>query len=334
VAGGRLAKNDHGRLLAGGLTIVLIVLAAIGATVGSGHGPSKPTTDSPPVTTAGHHPAGATHTAPGEQALDPSFFAAGSCISFPPTSGNRHTTVFLDAGHGGQDPGAVGTTESGTTIYEDNETLPVELDTMALLRAQGFTVVVSRTRDSTVLRLGPGDLSEGVLSLVGAHDEVAARDICANDAKANVLVGIYFDWGSTPYAAGSVTTYDTARPFTAENHRLASLLQSAVLAKLNSNGWQIPNDGVLTDVGMGSSNGDPSQGGLAAAALNYDHVMLIGPAKAGYFSTPSTMPGAVIEPLYITDPFEGSIADSTRGQRAIADGIATGIEQYFTGSTG
>ncbi len=205
---------------------------------------------------------------------------------------------------------------------------------MALLRAQGFTVVVSRTRDSTVLRLGPGDLSEGVLSLVGAHDEVAARDICANDAKANVLVGIYFDWGSTPYAAGSVTTYDTARPFTAENHRLAILLQSAVLAKLNSNGWQIPNDGVLTDVGMGSSNGDPSQGGLAAAALNYDHVMLIGPAKAGYFSTPSTMPGAVIEPLYITDPFEGSIADSTRGQRAIADGIATGIEQYFTGSTG
>ena len=31
------------------------------------------------------------------------------------------------------------------------------------------------------------------------------------------------------------------------------------------------------------------------------------------------MPGAVVEPLYITDPFEGSIADSSAGQETIAD---------------
>jgi N-acetylmuramoyl-L-alanine amidase len=41
------------------------------------------------------------------------------------------------------------------------------------------------------------------------------------------------------------------------------------------------------------------------------------------------MPGALIEPLFITDPFEGSIADSTAGQLAIAGGLDEAVTQYF-----
>ena len=37
------------------------------------------------------------------QALDPALFSPGACVAFPPTHGNRHVTVFLDAGHGGID---------------------------------------------------------------------------------------------------------------------------------------------------------------------------------------------------------------------------------------
>jgi hypothetical protein len=40
-------------------------------------------------------------------------------------------------------------------------------------------------------------------------------------------------------------------------------------------------------------------------------------------------PGALIEPLFITDPFVGSIAASGHGQQAIAAGVARGIEQHF-----
>ena len=107
--------------------------------------------------------------------LDSATFADGSCTAFPPTEGNRHQTVFLDAGHGGIDPGGVGTTESGATITEAQETLPVELDAMAILRARGYRVVVSRTTDNTVARLGPADVSDGLLSLAGVRDDVAAR---------------------------------------------------------------------------------------------------------------------------------------------------------------
>jgi N-acetylmuramoyl-L-alanine amidase len=266
---------------------------------------------------------------PTETQLDPSTFAAGACEAFEPTKGDRHETVFLDAGHGGIDPGGVGTTEAGNTIYEADETLPVELDAMALLRAKGFRVVASRTKDSTVVRLSAADESGGVLTLQGSHDDVVARDECANDANARALVGIYFDAGSSAQNAGSLTAYDAARPFAAENLTLATLVQSDVLDAMNAQGWAIPNDGVQPDTTLGSYVGDPSAGGIAGEAASYDHLLLLGPASAGYFSTPSQMPGAVIEPLYITDPFEGTIADSSQGQMVIARGIATAIEKFL-----
>lgn len=267
--------------------------------------------------------------APERVALDPSYFAPGACVAYAPTAGDRGLTVFLDAGHGGIDPGGVGTTTSGATIEEADETLPVELDAMALLRAKGFRVVVSRTGATTVLRLGPGDESGGVLTLQGSHDDVVARDICANDAKADLLVGIYFDAGGSATEAGSVTAYDAARPFAADNLRFATLLQDDVLAAMNAQGWQIPDDGVQNDTALGSYVGDPDAGGIAGEAAAYDHLLLIGPAQPGYFENPSRMPGAVIEPLYLTDPFEGTIAASASGQEVIARGIARAVEQYL-----
>jgi N-acetylmuramoyl-L-alanine amidase len=43
----------------------------------------------------------------------------------------------------------------------------------------------------------------------------------------------------------------------------------------------------------------------------------------------SAMPGAVIEPRFLTDPFEGSIAANAADQKIIADGIAKAVAQYF-----
>jgi N-acetylmuramoyl-L-alanine amidase len=264
--------------------------------------------------------------------LDRSYFAPGACVRFPPLAGNRHLTVFLDAGHGGIDPGAIGETESGASIDEAVLTLPMELDTMALLRADGFTVVVSRTRATTVVRLNSVNESDGVLTLQGAHNDVEARDICANMAKANVLVGIYLDYGASTQNAGSITAYDTSRSFSAANLRLATLIQGFTLLAMNAKGWGIPLGGTMPDSQLGSSVPTDSTGGLASLAANYDHLLLLGPYEAGYQTTPSTMPGAVIEPLFITDPFEGSLADTVAGQQTIARGIAVGIERYFTQS--
>jgi N-acetylmuramoyl-L-alanine amidase len=41
------------------------------------------------------------------------------------------------------------------------------------------------------------------------------------------------------------------------------------------------------------------------------------------------MPGALIEPLFVTDPFEGSVAASVSGQQVIAGALTEAIGQYF-----
>jgi N-acetylmuramoyl-L-alanine amidase len=253
-------------------------------------------------------------------AVDPALFAKTACMAYAPTSGDRHLTVFLDAGHGGLDPGSVGLTQGRKAIEEADETLPVELDAMRLLRAKGFRVVVSRTTNSSVARLTSADVDAGqLLTARGVHDDVAARAECANRGGANALIGIYFDAGASNNA-GSVTGYDAVRPFAAQNLRLATLVQHDVLAAMNSRGWSIPDEGVQLDSQLGSTVN-------ASAGDSYGHLMLLGPAKPGWFETPSKMPGALIEPLFITDPFEGSIADSGTGQQVIASGIAAAVEQ-------
>ncbi|MDE3133310.1 MAG: N-acetylmuramoyl-L-alanine amidase [Acidobacteriota bacterium] len=287
--------------------LLAAVVVGIAAGVLSGGGSQKPTAadaDGPLVT-----------------AVDPARFANSACIAYAPTRGDRHLTVFLDAGHGGLDPGSVGRTQSGKTIYEADETLPVELDTMALLRRQGFRVVVSRTTDSSVARLTAADVDRTLLTATGVHDDVAARARCANQAHADALVGIYLDAGGAGNA-GSVTGYDGVRPFASRSLRLARLVQDDVLAAMNGRGWNIPSGGVQLDNQLGSTVN-------TEAANSYGHLLLLGPAKRGWFETPSLMPGALIEPLFITDPFEASLADGTSGQQVIAGGIAAAIEQFF-----
>lgn len=95
-------------------------------------------------------------------------------------------------------------------------------------------MVVSRTGSSTVVALGPNEASQGLLTLQGAHADVAARDVCVNLAGAAVLIGIYLDAGSSPENAGCLTAYDPDRPFSAQNARLADVVQTDVLAQLNS----------------------------------------------------------------------------------------------------
>jgi len=86
----------------------------------------------------------------------------------------------------------------------------------------------------------------------------------------------------------------------------------------------VPDVGVVKDGVNGNA--------LTSAGEAYGHLLVLGPAKAGYFSTPSLMPGALVEPLFLTDPFEGTLAASPQGQLAIATGIADAVEQFLTPS--
>jgi N-acetylmuramoyl-L-alanine amidase len=255
--------------------------------------------------------------------VSPARFARGSCVSFAPRApGRARGTVFIDAGHGGPDPGAVGVTLAGKPVHEAEETLRVALDAVALLRARGYRVVLSRTTAGAVARPVPGDLSGGLFTGQGIHDDLVARDVCANRAHASILIGVYFNASSDGALGGSLTLYDSDRRFWRSSLALAQLVQRDVLARLRGAGAAIPDDGVHNDVGYGSAVTDADRA--------YGHLLILGPAKRGYFASPSRMPGALIEPLFITNPAEASLADSRRGEQAMARGIARAAVQYLS----
>lgn len=273
------------------------------------------------ILTAGCGIAFTARTSAEPHALDAAVFASGACVLYPPIASDRHQIVFLDAGYGGRDPGALVRTQSGRTVEEADLTLKVALDALDLLRSRGFTVALSRTGTGSVARLRPPGITGGGVTSQEAHDDLAARDRCANQAKANVLVGIYFDAGGSGQSAGSVTTYDATRTFAERDLQLAELLQGDVLNNLSAPGRHIRDNGVVQDSAFVGSARD--------AAVANGPLMLLGPGATDSTHPPSAMPGAVIEPLALTDPFEASLVASPSVQRSIAVAITAAVGQFL-----
>jgi N-acetylmuramoyl-L-alanine amidase len=95
--------------------------------------------------------------------------------------------VAIDPGHGGSDPGALGL----DGLVEKNLTLDVSDRLAALLRADGVTVVLTRTTDASV--------------------SIQERSDIANAAHADVFLPIYFNSWTTPIPDGSVVLYPYAQ---------------------------------------------------------------------------------------------------------------------------
>ena len=240
----------------------------------------------------------------------------GACMSFAPTNGHVDQTVFIDAGHGGLDPGVVGATAAGHQVLEKDAALAVASRLAALLRADGYGVVMSRTRDTTVIKLAAADSNYGAITSSAVHRDLAARAACANAAGANVLVSIHFDGFSDPSVGGTETFYDAARPFAASNHRLAADLQSALVARLGA-----ADRGVFTDDQLAAP-------ALTASGDSYNHLIELGPQSPGWVDNPSQMPGALVEPLFITNPAEALIASDPAGQQKIAEALTAGVLRF------
>ena len=244
--------------------------------------------------------------------------AAGACISYSPSAAGSGKTVFLDPGHGGLDPGVV-VGAGGRQVLEKAVTLAVATRLSAVLRGDGFRVVMSRTADTSVLKLSAGDSLSGALTASAEHRDLIKRAQCANAASASVLLSIHFDAFDDPAVGGTETFYDADRPFASENERLAKDLQAEVVRSLGT-----PDRGVWTDEQLVAPQ-------LTDSGAGYGHLIELGPPAAGWVENPSQMPGALIEPLFLTNEAEARLAIDPEGQRRIAAALGAGLERFFSG---
>jgi N-acetylmuramoyl-L-alanine amidase len=249
-------------------------------------------------------------------------FAPDACISFPPRTASAKATVFLDAGHGGVDPGGAGRTSRGRRIQEKSATLAIVMAATEQLRAAGYRVVVSRYADTTVGIPQAGDIENGVFTAEGARRDVLARVACANASGAKVLVSVHMNAFSSPLEGGALTIYDPDRTFSSANARLATLLQQNVIAGLHKAGWPVPDRKILKDT---QNHGTA----LTAAGARYGHEALLGPYARGWVPHPTGMPGAIIEPLFLTRPTEADLATSAAGQMVLAKAILNAVELFL-----
>ena len=112
-------------------------------------------------------------------------------------------------------------------MLEKDAALAVATQLSTLLRADGYRVVMSRTQDSTMLKLSATDSVLGALTGSAEHRDLAARAACANAAGASALLSIHFNAFGDPSVGGTESFYDAARSFSSENRRLATALQAA-----------------------------------------------------------------------------------------------------------
>jgi N-acetylmuramoyl-L-alanine amidase len=144
----------------------------------------------------------------------------------PALRGEGPLVVVLDPGHGGQDSGAM----SGTMLEKDLS-LDVALRAERLLRAAGFTTVLTRARDRYV--------------------SLADRASLGNREDNSLFVSIHFNEGAGPAISGVETYYALrqsisppgffswlsflqradAAPLMAASESLASFIQAALVEK-------------------------------------------------------------------------------------------------------
>lgn len=242
---------------------------------------------------------------------------AGACMTLPATHAGPGQTVFIDAGHGGLDPGVV-VGSGGRQLLEKNATLSVASRISDLLRAAGYRVAMARTQDTTVIKLAATDSVMGSLVASAVHRDLAARAACANATGAAVLLSIHFDAFSDPSVGGSETFYDGARTFGPANKRLATAVQAALVASLGT-----ADRGVWTDDQLVAPT-------LTSSGNAYGHLIELGPKVSGWVDEPSQMPGALAEPLFLTNPREARLAGDPMGQQQIAAALETGLVKFLT----
>jgi N-acetylmuramoyl-L-alanine amidase len=214
-------------------------------------------------------------------------------------------TIFVDAGHGGADVGAVHAAADGTAdLVEKELNLDVAKRLGVLLTAGGYNVVQGRLTDSAAAG-APGGAARAAI-----RADMQARVALANAAQADLFIDIHHNGFGNKDAAGAETYYCADRSFAEKSKVLAQLTVDSIVKELAGIGYQAVNRGIHDDFGV-----------LRAGY----HYFVLGPTA----QRPTDMPAIIGEALFVTNDADAAVLRSDSGRQAVALGYYRAIRAYF-----
>ncbi|HEY3521374.1 MAG TPA: N-acetylmuramoyl-L-alanine amidase [Rhodanobacteraceae bacterium] len=223
----------------------------------------------------------------------------------------RPVVVAVDAGHGGEDPGAHG--PDGT--QEKNVTLSVARDLAKLINAQpGMRAVLTRTGDYFV--------------------PLKKRYEIARQNKADLFVSIHADAYTSSDARGSSVWVLSQRGKVSEAARW--LADSENRADLVGGVSLDDKDDTLASVLLDLSQGASIQASDAVAKRVLTALAQLGPTHRGYVERANfvvlrspDVPSILVETAFITNPAEEHKLRDADHREKLASAILDGVQGYF-----
>ena len=139
----------------------------------------------------------------------------GSLLSSTSVSASAGRVIIIDAGHGGEDPGAIGV----NGVYEKDLNLQISMLLGEMLTEKGYTVLYTRTEDKMLYT--PEENIKGMRKI----SDLKNRCIIANSYDDAIMISIHMNtYGSSRYSGLQVyhKTNDS------KSYDLANAVQSSV----------------------------------------------------------------------------------------------------------
>lgn len=222
---------------------------------------------------------------------------------------SRNKTIVIDPGHGGTDPGAV-----NGSLKEKTAVLGVAKKLGEILKSRGYKVYFTRSTDVFI--------------------NLRSRTKFANDKMADLFVSIHANAAPNATKAKSMHGIETffLSPARSERSKNAAALENkSDIEEMNYFSQQTFLN-VLNREKIIASNklGIDIQKEILASARKV-YVASDGSVREAPFwvLVGALMPAVLVEIGYITHPVEGEKLFNEAYQKALANGIANGIDGYF-----
>lgn len=222
--------------------------------------------------------------------------------------GGYKPVVTIDAGHGGRDAGAIGVNKQ----QEKEIVLKVAILTAKILRDRGFEVAMTRESDKYVA--------------------LQSRTSLANKIKADIFVSIHANACPPPSKLEGIETYFLSPAKSDRAKEVAALENSVVVDNMEKYSKEAFLNFLNREMVVSSNKLaiDIQRSLLFYARQKYAKTVDGGVREGPFWVlTGAQMPSVLVEIGYVTNKEEIKRLLDPAYQRALAEGIALGVESYF-----